>query len=299
MPFQKLNVFSKKVSDLSDKPNETMTTAQVKAQFDAAPEEVRLYLNQLIDVLQSTEIGDSGADNIKLTPIDTSPDTIRGALIWLKEQINVAQLGQITDGSITDEKLSNEAGNIKQRLNDFNTFIEEVNTFMASKGKGLGLAPTDAYNKIPVAYLPISEMKVASNNYPRSLSRLSFDNKTTGNNVPTNGAGNWFTLMELTENKERGWSALELGIDEVFYTNSLTGKTGTAFANQVRISINGEVVDETDEIIAMGTTVSLASVEANKPITLKIEIKQPIGTTQTYAYSAITAKTNEVFNIVL
>lgn len=116
MPLQRLEAFSKKVSDLSDKPNETMTTAQVKAQFDAAPEEVRVYLNKLIDVLQSTATGDSGADNIKLTPIDSSPNTVRDALVWLKNQINVAQLGQLTDGSLTDVKLSNDPADIKARF---------------------------------------------------------------------------------------------------------------------------------------------------------------------------------------
>lgn len=135
MPLEKLNEFTTKVSDLSDTPNETMTTAQVKAQFDAAPEEVREYLNKLIDALQSTATGDSGADNIKVTPIDTSPDTVQGALEWIKEQINVAQLGQLVDGAITDDKLSNDPLNIKNRFNDHQSdplphrFVDGVTTY--------------------------------------------------------------------------------------------------------------------------------------------------------------------------
>lgn len=117
MPLEKLNAFTKKVSDLSDKPNETMTTAQVKAQFDAAPEELRVYLNKLIDVLQSTATGDSGADNIKMAPIDTSPDNVRGAIQWLKDQMDIAQVGELLDGSVTDEKLSNNETDIKARFN--------------------------------------------------------------------------------------------------------------------------------------------------------------------------------------
>lgn len=69
MPLDKLNAFTKKVQDLADKPNSTMTAAEVKAQFDAAPNELRLAFNQLIDDLQSVVDGDSGADNVKVTAI--------------------------------------------------------------------------------------------------------------------------------------------------------------------------------------------------------------------------------------
>lgn len=65
--FQKLTAFTKKVADLADKP--TLTPAELKAQFDAAPDEVREYLNNLIDALQKTTAGDSGAKNIGATAI--------------------------------------------------------------------------------------------------------------------------------------------------------------------------------------------------------------------------------------
>lgn len=106
MPLERLEAFTKTVSDLDDKPNATMTAAEVKAQFDAAPNEVREYLNKLIDVLQSDVDGDSGADNIKATPISTSPDTVQGILEWLNSQIGTAVLGQIPDGTITQQKLA-------------------------------------------------------------------------------------------------------------------------------------------------------------------------------------------------
>jgi hypothetical protein len=62
--FEKLVSFTKKVSDLADRPS-----SNPKAQFDAAPDEVRQYLNKLIDSLQKTESGDSGAKNIGATAI--------------------------------------------------------------------------------------------------------------------------------------------------------------------------------------------------------------------------------------
>lgn len=106
MPLDKLNAFTKKVQDLADKPNSTMSAAEVKAQFDAAPNELRLAFNQLIDDLGSVVDGDSGADNIGATPIGTSPATIQGILEWLKTQMDSTILGQIPDGTVTPVKLS-------------------------------------------------------------------------------------------------------------------------------------------------------------------------------------------------
>lgn len=65
--FEKLVSFTKKVADLADRPS--LDPTALKAQFDAAPDEVRVYLNKLIDSLIKTTAGDSGAKNIGVTSI--------------------------------------------------------------------------------------------------------------------------------------------------------------------------------------------------------------------------------------
>jgi len=65
--FEKLVSFTKKVADLADKPS--LNPSELKAQFDAAPDEVRVYLNKLVDALVKTTAGDSGAKNIGVTTI--------------------------------------------------------------------------------------------------------------------------------------------------------------------------------------------------------------------------------------
>lgn len=60
MVFQKLEKFSKKVSDLSDSPSQNMTPAEIKSVFDTPPEELRVKYNELVDGLLtegSTRIG--------------------------------------------------------------------------------------------------------------------------------------------------------------------------------------------------------------------------------------------------
>ncbi|ULT55394.1 hypothetical protein L1999_20140 [Neobacillus drentensis] len=67
MAFEKLDSFSKRVSDLADKPS--LTPSALKAQFDAAPEELRNSFNALIDALKKTTAGDSGAKNIGVSTV--------------------------------------------------------------------------------------------------------------------------------------------------------------------------------------------------------------------------------------
>jgi hypothetical protein len=50
---RKITAFTKKVSDLPDRPSPTYSAAQIKAQFDSSPEELRVALNGLIDDLLS------------------------------------------------------------------------------------------------------------------------------------------------------------------------------------------------------------------------------------------------------
>lgn len=133
MSLEKLSAFTKKVADLADKPNATMSAAEVKAHFDAAPDEVRVYLNKLIDVLQSVVDGDSGADNIGVTPISSSPDKLQGMLEWLKTQTDGIVLGQIPDGSLTPVKLSFNPST-KEELDEY---ILNLSSLTLNKGASL------------------------------------------------------------------------------------------------------------------------------------------------------------------
>lgn len=65
--------------------------------------------------LLSTTAGNSGADYVKSAPITGVTGTsVYAQLANIASQISQAVLGQIPDGSLTDVKLSNAAGNIKQ-----------------------------------------------------------------------------------------------------------------------------------------------------------------------------------------
>jgi hypothetical protein len=96
--FQKLVSFTKKVADLSDKPS--LNPAELKAQFDAAPDEVRESLNKLIDALQKTETGDSGAKNIGVTNISGLTGTDVQTLLEALANNKVNKAGDILSGPL-------------------------------------------------------------------------------------------------------------------------------------------------------------------------------------------------------
>lgn len=173
MPLDKLNAFTKKVQDLADKPNATMSAAEVKAQFDAAPNELRLAFNQLIDDLQSVVDGDSGADNIAVTTIagltGSSVQTVLESLkalddsnrAYLLEQIQGVVLGQISDGSLTDAKLSNDSADIKQRFETHEADYVKHPAFATATGSANNYAIT--LNPAPTSYVEGLGVVVAIN----------------------------------------------------------------------------------------------------------------------------------------
>jgi hypothetical protein len=67
MSFNELAAFTQKVADAADQIVGNPVAA--KALFDAAPEELRTYFNNLVDALKSTASGDSGAKNTGATAI--------------------------------------------------------------------------------------------------------------------------------------------------------------------------------------------------------------------------------------
>lgn len=218
--LNKLLSFTKKVQDLADKPNTTMTAAEVKAQFDAAPDELRLTFNQLIDDLQSFVDGDSGADNIGVSAIaGLTGGTVQSLLEELKglddtnrdyllAQIQGVVLGQIPDKSITLAKLSADAkkasniavedqnglfisgdveGALKEAIEKANSAFQSASdgktaVSNAVTAKGVAASPSDTFPTLAAKIGQISTgKKFASGTVTASSSTLVFKNGSGGN----------------------------------------------------------------------------------------------------------------------
>ena len=121
MALQKMGDFSFKHSEQQDDLYRVKTAEEVKEAFDSRGEELKAAINKLIDQLQSVEIGNSGARNIKATPISgVNGEDVQTILEGLKGQISTTVIGQIPDGTLTKELLAFDA--VEQRELD-----EEIN----------------------------------------------------------------------------------------------------------------------------------------------------------------------------
>jgi hypothetical protein len=104
--FQKLATFTKKVSMLADEPS--LNATELKAQFDAAPEELRGSFNALVDALKLTTAGDSGAKNIGATSISgLTGNDVQTLLEALFNRIKVGTVSMtLTNNDLTSKAIT-------------------------------------------------------------------------------------------------------------------------------------------------------------------------------------------------
>lgn len=105
----------------------------VKYAMDRFGEEFKAWFNNtFIPSLLATTAGNSGADNIGVTPILEGADTVQKTLAALLTQVQSSALGQIPDGTITDAKLSNTTGQIKDKVSDLQDEVTAISNEVTS-----------------------------------------------------------------------------------------------------------------------------------------------------------------------
>lgn len=150
------------------------TEAEARAQLQSLLDQLRDAYN----VLNSITDGASGADNVRATPISTSPNTVQGILEWLNEQINAIVQAGISDGSVTDAKLSSLAGNIKARYaahaantsNPHSVTTAQIGAISASeKGVAYGIASLDADGKLTKSQVNLRDFEAVNGYSPSTV----------------------------------------------------------------------------------------------------------------------------------
>lgn len=110
MAFNKLTENVSILSTLDRTPNATSgyDYRQMQAYFDAAPEIIKAFVNDLIDALAAA----TAAANIGTAPFEgVNADNLQAALEKLQQNINGISVGALPDGSVTGAKLASDGVN--------------------------------------------------------------------------------------------------------------------------------------------------------------------------------------------
>lgn len=109
--------FSFNHSDQQDDLYKVYSAQEIKQFFDSRGEELKQALNSLITVLQQTVNGDSGADNIKATPIsDLSGNTVQAILQSIRNALKSTTVNSSGADFIKSSGISGVTGDTVQKL---------------------------------------------------------------------------------------------------------------------------------------------------------------------------------------
>jgi len=227
--------YSNPVSSLPDHPSaEGITAAQLKAVFDSnANNEIKTSVNGIINNLLSKTINDSGADNIGSTVIPgVNGENVRAQLVALKNLIDTVVLGQIPDGTITDAKLSNAPGQVKEQINNFAPHLSEVasETITATRDISLtGVQKITGFSKKPKTMIV---NVVISNTAMWSIGQVSINMQWTFASVGNSTFSNYQNVaIALGDSSNRIEGVISINPDksiDINWSKLGTGKTGTA-----------------------------------------------------------------------
>lgn len=202
--------------DQIDELYQTMTSDQVKANFDSRAEELKDKVNALIDDLMATTNGDSGAHNIGVQPIEgLTGNNLYEVLQSIKNSISSVALGTIPDNSITNSKLVTDIriGSLAT-LNTTNksNITNAINEILVLAGN----LQNDINNKLSEADIGVTPI---ANKLLRLNAYAKYDTSITGDSNTVDGK---HALTPLSTNEK---TDLAGAINEV--NSSVTGLGNT------------------------------------------------------------------------
>ena len=230
-----------------DNLNSVLGPDEIKAALDAGPEEVRLAVIALTNALKSVVDGSSGADNIGATAISTSPSNVQGILEWLKDQVDLIVAGGVADESVTDAKLSNTAGQIKER----------VASHLADDVRHVTAVNRTDWDSVAIRYGKESQLVTTG----VSMDTLVDNGLYRGNGLVNAPDADWY-LIEVIKH-DAAWSYQRV----IAFTQTEDGSSrpkiyervmrGGIWSSWTRVSqvpsATGMFTDSTTQIVALGT----------------------------------------------
>lgn len=230
MALSKLTTDLNNVQGLPNQPKSTngYPATTIKELIDKAPNDIKTFINDILT-----------------TEIDLTFAT--------KEEVAGIILGQIIDGALTDVKLSDEAGQIKERLA---THLLAYAAFVATKGQANGFPSLDGDTLIPTAQIPnpvfkAGDLKISGDaggatGSTTSYVKASYSRKTGASGTlrisfAMRAQGTITAYCEILRNGSPvGTTRSTTSTTNVVYTEDITGwSIGDELSFQTKVSIEG------------------------------------------------------------
>jgi hypothetical protein len=242
MTLSKQGNFTFNHVDQQDDLYKVQSALEIKTDFDSRANELKATLNTLIDDLNATTTGNSGAKNIGSEPIaGLAGSDVYSLMVALKNQMDSTVLGQIPDGAVTEAKLSSD---VKAGLIDYAATTGTANAYVVT----LNPAPTAYTDGMAISVKINADATAASTLNANSLGAKSLkkSNGTDVTNLKTNG------VYTFRYNSTTGNFILqgEGGSGTATAPDVLAGKTASTDTGD----ITGTMIDRGAMTITPGTT---------------------------------------------
>lgn len=192
MGFTRSNADLKIIQKLSDYPNmeDGLSSEELKKKFDEGAEILQEDLNKLMvemeDLYGASKIGVK-----QLSDGDTSDNNVQGKLLYLLEQIQNTNLGQIADGSITKEKMNIDyANSLAEKNGEMQTNLnaemvggkkeEEIGSYTITDSISVsGIHPKETYSWNTMVKGEAKTIKIPNKRFLMVIVKTNMNSSTT------------------------------------------------------------------------------------------------------------------------
>ena len=180
MAFTEFETSTANISGLSDRPNQNdgLSSAQLKGRFDKAGNDIKTYINDvLLEELERTTDGDSGADNIGATAVgDGTATTVQGVLEEIDAKVVTAdarmdKLARTTDGDSGADNIGatavgdGTATTVQGVLEEIDADVTALNGAVVHKTGNETIAGVKTFTDSPIVPAPTADTNPATKKY--------------------------------------------------------------------------------------------------------------------------------------
>jgi mRNA-degrading endonuclease HigB of HigAB toxin-antitoxin module len=225
MAFTEFETDTANISKLSDRPNQNdgLSSAQLKGRFDKAGNDIKTYINDvLLEELERTTDGDSGADNIGATAvgdgtattvqgileeIDADVTALDGAVVHKTGNETIAGVKTFSDSPIVPTPTTDTQASTKKYVDDTDgarkTYVDNLDALAVHLAKAETVTGVKTFSASPIVPAPTSDTQASTKKYVDDLANARY----TKTNLQTEGQAlvHWGNLTNVPNLADAHW----------------------------------------------------------------------------------------------